>query len=332
MQFVEDEDAPERQISPEEYLAEQKKRIRTRAFWGIGIGAFLVAAHLGWLVLFSLAGLSPDFSILFRSIFFIIGLFALAAGIWGLYYAKNLKLEDLIPTQEAIDFARQSEISVPYFTYILVGLLVAVTLAQLNFGIDESVEVAGLVKPLIREKGEYWRILTGATLHGFFPIHLFFNGQALKGFGELIEYLSNRAHLLIVFVLAIIGGGLCSLFFAPDIPSIGASGGIMGLVGYLTIYGYRRKKQLPPNFFKNILINVGFIAAFGLIGYQIFDNLAHLGGFVVGAIYGFLQIPKDLKKNPREVGAFAELAGYFAMIVFVFTCIFSILLLMKVVE
>lgn len=332
MQFVNDEDAPERQISPEEYLAEQKSAIRKRAFWGVGIGAFLVAAHLGWLILFSLAGLSPDYTILFRSIFFILGLFALVGGIWGLYYAKNLKLEDLIPTQEAIEFARQSEISVPYFTYALIGLLIAVTIAQLSVGMEESYEIAGLVKPLVWEKGEYWRILTGATLHGFFPIHLFFNGQALKGFGELFEYLSNRFHLLIVFVSAIIGGSLCSLFFAPDIPSIGASGGIMGLVGYLTIYGYRRKSQLPPNFFRNILINVGFIAAFGLIGYQIFDNLAHLGGFIVGAVYGFLQIPKDLKKNPREVGAFVELAGYFALIVFVFTCIFSILLLLKIVE
>jgi membrane associated rhomboid family serine protease len=82
-------------------------------------------------------------------------------------------------------------------------------------------------------------------LHGGI-LHIFFNGQALLGFGGLIEYLSNRAHLLIVFVLAIIGGGLCSLFFMPDGNSVGASGGIMGLIGYLAIYGFRRKRQLPP--------------------------------------------------------------------------------------
>jgi membrane associated rhomboid family serine protease len=180
-------------------------------------------------------------------------------------------------------------------------------------------------------KGEYWRILTGAALHGGF-IHIFFNGQALYGFGGLIEYLSNRAHLAIVFVLAIIGGGLCSLVFMPDGNSVGASGGIMGLIGYLAIYGYRRKRQLPPDFLKSMLINVGFIAAFGLIAYQIVDNFAHIGGFIVGAIYGFLQIPRDLTKNPREAGAVVELLGYAAMIVFVFTCIFSILLLLKVVQ
>lgn len=332
MQFVDDEDAPERQISPEEYLAEQKSAIRKRAFWGIGIGGFLVIVPLGWLILFSVFGLKPDYSILLKNILFILGLLILSGGIWGLYYAKNLKLEDLIPTQEAIDFARQAEVSVPYFTYIFVGLIIAVTLAQMNLGdIRESRNIAGLEKDDFWQRGEYWRLLTSGVLHGGI-LHIFFNGQALNGFGSLIEYLSNRAHLAIVFVLSIVGGALCSLFFMPEGNSVGASGGIMGLIGYLTIYGFRRKRQLPPDFLKNMLINVGFIAAFGLIAYQIIDNFAHIGGFIVGAIYGFFQIPKDLKKNPREVGAFAELAGYFAMIVFVFTCIFSILLLMKVVE
>jgi membrane associated rhomboid family serine protease len=117
----------------------------------------------------------------------------------------------------------------------------------------------------------------------------------------------------------------------PLATSIGASGGVMGLIGYLAIYGYRRKEQLPPDFLKSMLINVGFIAAFGVIAYQIVDNFAHLGGFVVGAIYGFLQIPPDVQKNPREVGTVAEMLGYAALLVFIFTCILSVLLLLKIV-
>jgi membrane associated rhomboid family serine protease len=260
-----------------------------------------------------------------------VALFILAGGVWGLRHAKNLKLEDLIPSPEAVEFARQSGISTPYFTYILLGLIVIVTLCQMSAGLDESREIAGLEKPGFWQKGEYWRILTSATLHGGI-LHIFFNGQALLGFGGLIEYLSNRAHLLIVFVLAIVGGGLCSLVFMPEGNSIGASGGIMGLIGYLAIYGYRRKRQLPPDFLKSMLINVGFIAAFGLIAYQIIDNFAHLGGFLAGAVYGFALIPRDLRKNPREVGAVVELLGYAALIIFVLSCLFSILLLLKVVE
>jgi hypothetical protein len=237
MQYVNNEEAPEQRITPEEYLADQKSRIRKRSWWSLGIGAFLVGAHLAWLGLFVLAGLNPDFTVLFRSIFFILGLFLFVGGIWGLHYAKNLKLEDLIPTPEAVEFARQAELSTPYFTYVLVGLIVAVTLCQMSVGLAEAVEMAGFDKSAFMNKGEYWRILTGATLHGG-VLHIFFNGQALLGFGGLIEYLSNRAHLTIVFVLAIIGGGLCSLLLMPDaLPSIGASGGVMGLIGYLAIYG-----------------------------------------------------------------------------------------------
>jgi len=332
MQYVKDDETPERQISPEEYLAEQKSAIRKRAFWGIGIGAFVVVAHLAWLALFSVAGLKPDFTVLFRSILFILGLFMLGGGVWGLYYARNLKLEDLAASPEAIEFARQSAFSTPYFTYLLVGLIVAVTLCQMTAGLDESRDIAGLIKKDFWSRGEYWRLLTYGTLHGGI-LHIFFNGQALLGFGGLIEYLSNRAHLLVVFVLAIIGGGLCSLFLMPDsIPSLGASGGIMGLIGYLAIYGFRRQRQLPPDFLKNMLINVAFIAAFGLIAYQIIDNFAHIGGFLTGAVYGLVQIPRDLQKNPREVGAVVELLGYAALIVFVLSCLFSALLLLKVVE
>ena len=101
-----------------------------------------------------------------------------------------------------------------------------------------------------------------------------------------MEFLTDRAHLAIVFLLAVICGGFLSLVFMPEATSIGASGGIMGLIGYMSIYAYRRRAQLPPDFLKNMLINLGFIAAFGLIAYQLIDNFAHLGGFLIGAIYG----------------------------------------------
>ena len=313
-------------ITPEEYLQKQKTALRKRGFWFIGFGVLILAFHA---VAVFIQAIEPRD--LFRSILFILGLFAFVGGIWAIYYANKLTFQDLIPTPEAVEFARQSQTTKPYFTYILLGSIVAVTLVQMATGLDKSIEAAGFVKPDFVEKGEYWRILTGGALHGGL-LHIYFNGQALYGFGNLIEYLSNRAHLAIVFVLAIIGGGLLSLLFLPAGISVGASGGIMGLIGYLAIYGYRRKRQLPPDFLKSMLINIGFIAAFGIIAYQIVDNFGHLGGLIVGAIYGFIQIPKDLHKNPRSVGTVTELVGYAALGVFLFTCILSILLILQIVR
>ena len=334
MSFEYENEEEERQITPEEYLQEQKSSVRKKSWWAIGIGAFLILAHL---VLFSIVIFSRElegvisWKDLFKSIFFIIGLFALVGGIYGLYYARNLTLKDLIPPPEAIIFAQQAALSTPYYTYILVGCIVAVTLVQYGTGLQESVEIAGFVKTDFIEKGEWWRILTGGALHGGF-LHLYFNSQAFYGFGSLIEFLSNRAHIAIVFLLSVIGGGLLSLVFMPENASVGASGGIMGLIGYLAIYGYRRKRQLPPDFLKTMLINIGFITAFGIVAYQIVDNFAHLGGLLVGAIYALVQVPRDLHENPRTSNIITQIFGLIALGIFIATSIFSILLLLKIVK
>ena len=318
----EEEPQPPQQ-TPEEYLAAQKRSIRKKSWWAVGIGGFVVAVHIGWLLVFAILGAKPDLSVLFRSIFFIIGFFALVAGSYGLYYAKSLSMKDITPTVEAIEFARRSEATTPYFTMILIGSIIAVFVAQMTVGLEESILLAGFVKPEFTQNGQYWRVLTGGALHGGL-LHIYFNSQALYGFGSLMEYLSNRAHVAIVFLLAVIGGGLLSLVFMPDGTSVGASGGIMGLIGYMAVYAYRRKQQLPPDFLKSMLINVGFIAAFGIIAYQLVDNFAHIGGFLVGAVYAFFQVPRDLNVDPRSTNSVIHTLGIVAIAIYIAEAVFAI--------
>ncbi|MDI1241193.1 MAG: rhomboid family intramembrane serine protease [bacterium] len=317
------EDEPQPEISVEDYLAAQKKSIRKKAWWAIGIGGFVVAVHVGWLLLFAIIGADPDFSVLFRSIFFILGLFGFAAGLYGLYYARSLKLEDLTPTPEAIEFAQRSAAVTPYYTMILLGSIIAVFVAQGSVGFDVSLLAAGFVRSSIVENGEYWRLLTAGALH-INLLHIFLNGNALYGLGGLVEYLSNRAHLAIVFVLSIIGGCTASLLLSPIEQAAGASGGIMGIFGYLLIYAYRRKQQLPPGFLKSLLINVAFIAGFGVIAYQIVDNFAHAGGFLVGAVYAFFQVPKDLAADPRKTNSIVNTLGIIAIAIYIAEALFAI--------
>ena len=56
--------------------------------------------------------------------------------------------------------------------FIVCGFLVLIILFQYIFGINESVKLAGLVKPQTLN-GEYWRLLTATLLHANF-IHFFF--------------------------------------------------------------------------------------------------------------------------------------------------------------
>lgn len=226
----------------------------------------------------------------------------------------------------------------PYYSIILIACIVVVSIVQflthpeknVLAASDDSVLFAGFVKPLFL-MGEYWRILTGATLHDGI-IHLAFNSYALFVLGKLVEFLSHRSHLAIVFVLSAIGGGVLSLIFIPDNPSVGASGGVVGFLGYLTAYGFKRRKLLSNAFLKNMLFNIGFIAFFGIFIMSNIDNFGHLGGLVVGLIYGFIQVPSNLYSDPRATSNITNYTGIFALSIFILTSIFSILLLTQTVR
>ena len=239
--------------------------------------------------------------------------------------------------QEGENYQRTSFVF-PAYSVILIACLAAVFLCQLTvdglnfflFGGQLSADLAGFDKELFKS-GQYWRILTGAALHGGL-IHLAFNSYALYILGKLIETLSNRAHLAIVFLLSAIGGSILSLIFLPDVSSIGASGGVVGFLGYLTVYGFKRRKLLPDAFLKNMLFNVAFIAFVGVFVMSNIDNYGHLGGLLVGAFYGFLQIPSDLYKDPRLVSPATNIFGYAALGIFILTGIFAMLVLLGVIN
>lgn len=225
--------------------------------------------------------------------------------------------------QQAAILARQFELSPPIFTYILIGSFLAVFVCQLIAGEAQSVYAAGLVKPLARE-GEFWRLLTAATLHGGF-LHIYFNGQALYNIGSTIEALSKRAHVPVCFLLSAIGGSLASLYLMPNgLPSIGASGGIMGLFGFLGVFGFRNKQHLPPGFIRNIIINLLLIAGLGLIAYAYIDNAAHGGGLFVGAIYGLLTVRRNEAVEQKKASGVIDILGYVSLLLVIAAALFSI--------
>src|SRR5688500_6301872 len=96
--------------------------------------------------------------------------------------------------------------SFPAYTVTLLVCILVVMAVQVYHGLDASILAGGFVKPAFIFDHEYWRILTGAVLHGNL-LHVAMNGYALYSFGQLFEMLSNRAHLALVFLLSAIGGG-----------------------------------------------------------------------------------------------------------------------------
>jgi len=227
--------------------------------------------------------------------------------------------------------AAQVVVPTPVYTYLLIGSIAVVFVAQMLFGDaltvasesplagdETSVIAAGFVKQFFLQRHEYWRILTGAAVHGGW-LHVLMNGYALLMFGRLTEMLSNRAHLAIVFLLSCVVGGLFSLYFLPEIPSVGASGGIVGLLGYITVYAFRRRRFISPQFRRSLLINIGFLFVFGLVLYNVVDNFGHLGGLLTGAVYGLIQIPSNEYVDPRVTGRWTNYVGEAALEIFMST-------------
>lgn len=218
----------------------------------------------------------------------------------------------------------------PIYTVALIIGIGAVFVAQLAAGLDASILSAGFVKPAFLRDHEYWRIMTGATTHGSI-MHVVMNCYAFYSFGRIFELLTNRAHLAIVFLLSAIAGGLLSLLFAPGGISVGASGGIVGLIGYLAVYAFKRRQFVSPEFRKSLLINIGFILVFGLALYQVIDNYGHIGGLLFGAFYGLVQIPTDNYVDPRTATETTKIAGLAALGTYLAACGFSILLILRVI-
>jgi membrane associated rhomboid family serine protease len=240
-------------------------------------------------------------------------------------------------TEDSTENQQQITDVFPLYSAILIACLVIVSGVQ--FIVDsqdkeydgyKSVLLAGFLKKAFVD-GQYWRSLTSGVLHSGIA-HLLFNSYAVYVFGKPFETLSNRSHLIIVFLLAVIGGDVLSLIFVPEGVSVGASGGIIGLLGYLTVYAFKRRQILSSALLKNLLINIGLIAFFGLVVMKNTDNYAHLGGFLAGAIYGLFQISSDVYKDPRIVSKTTDFAGKIALGILFAICLFSILIMFEVIK
>ena len=250
-----------------------------------------------------LGGVCVAYRVEFGSPFFLF--FALAA-LWSaglLYRWWRLRRRGPIPDAEAAQVLAAREAhdeSVrehqavlaarpPRLTWGLLGCIVAASAFQL---VDRrsSFDDAALVKDATRA-GEWWRLLTAAYLHGGIW-HLWVNVASLRALGPLVEAYAPRSRLPLVWLVSALAGSVASLVLMPHTTSVGASGGIMGLVGYLWMMSRRRPHELPRWLGKGLTMTIGLNALLGVLGYGFIDNAAHAGGAIAGALIGVATIPR----------------------------------------
>lgn len=147
-------------------------------------------------------------------------------------------------------------------------------------------------------------LVTYAFLHGNFS-HIFFNLLFIWIFGSLVLRELGTIWFFIAYFITAIAGGIGQTLLEPDslIPTLGASGALMGLEG--VYFGMALRWRLPkPDVWpiaepipqERLMIFAGFgvlVDISGLIGST--ENIAygaHLGGFIAGFFLSTVLIPR----------------------------------------
>jgi membrane associated rhomboid family serine protease len=109
-------------------------------------------------------------------------------------------------------------------------------------GIQRVLYDGALIPAFVLQNGQWWRILTGAFLHGGL-IHIGVNMMSLYFLGRFIEFALGSWRMFVVYMVSLIASGLGVVYFsAPNVPTVGASGAIFGLFGALFAIGFKLGK------------------------------------------------------------------------------------------
>jgi membrane associated rhomboid family serine protease len=188
---------------------------------------------------------------------------------------------------------------------------------------------AAALDPFRVQGGAWWLLLTCALMHGGL-VHLLFNFSALRTLGRAMEWRGPRGWVPVVFLLSSLASSVASLLIPPVTLSVGASGGLMGMFGFLLVMAHRRKQHMPPGFLRALLINVALIAGMGVVLYQYVDNAAHLGGIIAGAAIGFFVIPDGAQRWDPRGGPVLNQAGIAALTVLAIAAVVAILAMLGI--
>ena len=139
---------------------------------------------------------------------------------------------------------------------------------------------------------EPWQLVTYAFLHGGF-VHIAFNMFALYMFGPDVERLVGSRFFLAYYFACVVSAALTHLFVTgiagvPPAPTIGASGGLFGLLlAFGWYFPHRRVLLLFPPIPMPARVFVSLYGAIELVlgvtgTQQGVAHFAHLGGMLGG--------------------------------------------------
>ena len=189
------------------------------------------------------------------------------------------------------------------------------TRALLLLGASGTYPIAGL--------GNWWSVITGIWLHGSL-LHIIFNMLALRTLAPLVMQEFGIMRMFSIYTLSGAVGFLLS--FPGDVSlTIGASGGLCGLIGAAMYFGKTAGGPWGALVYKQtgswmiMLIIIGFLV-------PNINNWGHGGGFLSGmALAWIFKYLNQRKENPFDY-ILGILLGILTILLLIFSIVKAIFL------
>jgi membrane associated rhomboid family serine protease len=198
---------------------------------------------------------------------------------------------------------REMTLSFPPFTKAVIWLLsinTAIFLGLSAFGTRAVIQWVylnlGLVPQMTVFHFAIWQVVTYSFIHvGFW--HWFGNMLGIWMFGATFEQSWGTRRFVELFFTGVIGAALTTIVLSfahilitPDIPTVGASGGVFAiLMAFGLVFGENEIMMIPFPFLIKakyfVLILIVVTVAFAISGGGGTAYLAHLGGLLFGFLY-----------------------------------------------
>jgi membrane associated rhomboid family serine protease len=207
----------------------------------------------------------------------------------------------------------------PVVTYALIAICVVAFIGEVaggasatgsGFGSSRLFEEGALRGSEVAD-GDYWRLLTAGFLHASF-FHLFFNMFALWILGQLLEPAIGSVRFGLIYFVSILAGSFGALLASPETFTVGASGGIFGLMGAAVIV--MRNRGINP-------LESGLVLWLGLNLLLTFtiSNISiggHIGGLIGGSLAALVlfELPDMARVPPAAANFLCAALGVVAVV------------------